>query len=335
MAELSTDSLAPWLVSQLDQLLARQGQAFLLQGPSGLGQYSLGLQLAQSWLCDAPVNRQACGQCSSCHAIAVRAHPDLSVLMPETDMLELGWPLNEKAQSEIDEKKRKPSKEIRVEAARDVVEFAQRTNARGHGKVVLIFPAERMNSITANTLLKTLEEPAGNVRFILASEAVHQLLPTIRSRCQVHAMTWPDELASLEWLQGQGMPVNDACTLLKTAGGRPDDAMDFVASGRDPKVWLKLPKAMATGDASLFKDWSMTQVIDALQKLCHDLLVVNVGGNPRFFALPDLPKSASSLALSAWSAELARCRRTSEHPFNTGLMLEALVSQAQTALNSS
>jgi DNA polymerase-3 subunit delta' len=38
--------------------------------------------------------------------------------MPETVALELDWPLDEKSQKEIDDKKRKPSKEIRVEAAR-------------------------------------------------------------------------------------------------------------------------------------------------------------------------------------------------------------------------
>jgi DNA polymerase-3 subunit delta' len=256
------------------------------------------------------------------------------MLMPETDMLALGWPLSEKAQSEIDEKKRKPSKEIRVEAAREVVEFSQRTNARGRGKVVLIFPAERMNPITANALLKTLEEPAGDVRFILASEAAHQLLPTIRSRCQLHTMAWPDELSSQKWLQEQGVAQNETRELLQSAGGRPEDALRFINSGRDPKIWHQLPKSLLLGDASPFKEWSMQQVVDALQKICHDLLVISVGGNPRFFVTTDLPAIVSRKAISSWAAELIRCRRTSEHPFNTALMLEALVNQAQTALNS-
>jgi DNA polymerase-3 subunit delta' len=334
MLAVTSVSSPPWLVGQLQQLLGRQGQAFLLQGPSGLGQYSLGLQLAQSWLCDEPSNTGACGQCPSCHAIEVRTHPDLCVLMPETDMMELGWPLNEKAQADIDEKKRKPSKEIRIEAARDAVEFSQRSNARGRGKVVLIFPAERMNHVTANALLKTLEEPAGDLRFILASEATHQLLATIRSRCQVHSMSWPDESVGLQWLQEQGVEPNEAATALPAAGGRPADAMSFIASGRNPKSWRLLPSAMKEGDISLFKDWSILDVIDALQKLCHDLMVVSAGGNPRFFAPADLPRIASRFALGNWYAELARCRRTSEHPLNAGLMLEALVSQAQTALNS-
>jgi DNA polymerase-3 subunit delta' len=85
-------NLAPWLADQLRGLLAQRGHAWLLQGPSGLGQYGLALGLAQAWLCDNPGPGGACGTCASCHAIEVRGHTDLCVLMPETVMLDLGWP---------------------------------------------------------------------------------------------------------------------------------------------------------------------------------------------------------------------------------------------------
>ena len=161
----------------------------------------------RAWLCESPSPQGACGHCGSCHAIDVRAHADLCVLMPEVQMMALGWPLPEKAQADIDDKKRKPSKEIRVEAMRDAVEFCQRTSARGRGKAVLVYPAEQMNAITANALLKTLEEPPGDARFVLASEASHQLLPTIRSRCLIHTMAWPDQQEALSWLDTQGVPL--------------------------------------------------------------------------------------------------------------------------------
>lgn len=325
---------APWIAAQAQALLAQRGHAWLLQGPSGLGQYSLGLELARAWLCDRPTPQGACGQCASCHAIDVRAHADLCVLMPETVMLELGWPLSEKAQSDIDEKKRKASKEIRIDAMRDAVEFAQRTSARGRGKAVLVYPAERMNHVTANALLKTLEEPPGDVKFALASEAAHQLLPTIRSRCIGHTMAWPDEQSSLQWLQGQGVPAAEAPQLLRAAGGRPEDAAQFARAGRSGKTWALLPRAVARGDAAAVAGLSPAQAVDALQKLCHDLLASQAGAQPRFFAAADLPPAAPVAALSAWWRELAHTARTVEHPFNAGLMLEALVSRAHHALNS-
>jgi len=80
--------------------------------------------------------------------------------------------------------------------------------------------------------------------------------------------------------------------------------------------------------------WSPAEAVDALLKLCHDLLVVDAGGAPRFFQSADLPASGSIASLNEWSRELVRTARTVEHPFNAGLMIEALVSQARLALNS-
>ncbi len=101
-------SMAPWIHRQSLDLLAQQGHAWLLQGPSGLGQYALGTALTSAWLCESEhaLTQGACGQCGSCHAISVHAHADLFVLMPETVLLDLGWPLSEKAQTDIDNKTR-------------------------------------------------------------------------------------------------------------------------------------------------------------------------------------------------------------------------------------
>jgi DNA polymerase-3 subunit delta' len=329
---------APWLRAQSLSLLSQQGHAWLLQGPSGLGQYELASALVGAWLCESANAKTegACGQCGSCHALSVHTHADLFVLMPETILLELGWPLSEKAQSEIDNKTRKPSKEIRIEAMRDSIEFSQRTNARGRGKAVLVFPAERMNHVTANALLKTLEEPPGDVKFVLATEAAHQLLPTIRSRCQTHTMTWPAEAEAVAWLVSQGLSTNDAPLLLKTAGGRPDEVLRQLQQGQTLQWWSQLPKAMLMGNASHCADLPASEVIDALQKLCHDLVMLQSQAPLKYFNDTDLPKLKTSQdQLTAWFKRLAQAAKTSEHPFNAGLMLEALCTEAREVMNSS
>ena len=60
---------------------------------------------------------------------------------------------------------------------------------------------------------------------------------------------------------------------------------------------------------------------------------LKAGAMPRFFEADDLPAGGSWQSLTAWSKALSQTRRTVEHPFNAGLMQEALVSQAQLALN--
>ncbi|MBK6359218.1 MAG: DNA polymerase III subunit delta' [Comamonadaceae bacterium] len=324
-------AMAPWVADQARLLLAQNGHAWLLHGPSGLGQYDLALSLASAWLCDQPSGEGACGHCGSCHAIDVRTHADLAVLMPETVLIERGWPLGEKAQAEIDDKKRKASREIRVEAMRETIEFSQRTSARGRAKVVLVYPAERMNHVTANALLKTLEEPPGDVKFVLATEASHLLLPTIRSRCMGHAMAWPEMSAALDWLAAQGFPPADARALLRIAGGRPDDALLLGRSGPPAESWPRLPRALARGDVGALSGFTPAQAITVLQKLCHDLLSQGCGAPPRFFDAADLPETSARMSiarLSGWAQSLARAARTAEHPFNPGLALEDLATQA-------
>ena len=276
--------------------------------------------------------------------------------MPESLSLSLGWPLDEKTQDELDSKKRKPSKEIKVDAAREAVTFTQFTRSRGTTKVVLVYPAERMNTVTANTLLKTLEEPPGAVKFILATEAAHQLLPTIRSRCQGHTMHWPVFEQALVWLTSQAGPEGkagklpetaDLQTLLAASGGRPADALARAQTGPSNAVakhWQAFPKAMARGEVGALTDWTPAQAVDALQKLCHDMLATRAGAKPRFFGPQDLPVLAPRpgqpeggpgfAALGAWAKELAATARTVEHPYNPGLMLEALASRAQLALRA-
>jgi DNA polymerase-3 subunit delta' len=59
-----------------------------------------------------------------------------------------------------------------------------------------------------------------------------------------------------------------------------------------------------------------------------------VGAAPRFFPTQALPVGAPLAALTQWSRDLLSSARSAEHPFNAGLMLEALVSQARGALRA-
>ncbi len=327
-------ALAPWLQSQLTSLLAQRGHAWLLEGPSGLGQYELGLATVKAWLCEAPTADGACNACGSCHLVDTHAHPDLAVLMPETVALELGWPLSEKAQKAIDDKDRKPSKEIQVDAMRDTVGFAQRTSARGRGTAIFVYPAERMNTTTANTLLKTLEEPAGDTRLLLACEATHQMLPTVRSRCQSRAMVWPDAAQALAWLKTQaptqGFTDSALATCLRAAGGRPNQALAWAAAGWKPQQWEALPAAVAKGDWSWLGQWSPAEQLDALQKICHDLMAVAAHAPPRFFPAESLPADAPRWGvLARWSRDLMQAARSVEHPYIPGLMQEAWAARAR------
>jgi DNA polymerase-3 subunit delta' len=82
-------------------------------------------------------------------------------------------------------------------------------------------------------------------------------------------------------------------------------------------------------------DLPLAEAVSRLQKLCHDLLALQSGATPRFFAAADLPaQPLSAAALGRWWQQLGRSARTAEHPLNPGLAAEFLVSSARQALNS-
>ena len=100
-------------------------------------------------------------------------------------------------------------------------------------------------------------------------------------------------------------------------------------------AWAHLPKALAQGDAAALADLPLAETVARLQKLCADLMAVQTGAPPRFFAVADLPARPVSLpALACWWGQLAQAARSAEHPLNAGLALEYFASSARQALNS-
>ncbi len=326
----------PWLGKPLQEALRTQrGHALLIHGPQGIGQFELALTLAQAWLCETNPQQQPCGSCTSCRLVQAHSHPDLLVLLPEALRESLGWGASEESNEGEGGKssKTKPSKEIKVEAVRTAVSFAQSTSARGRRKVVLIHPAERMNAVAANTLLKTLEEPPGDARFVLSCGAPDALLPTIRSRCQAVPLALPAADVASAWLAQQQVAQPEV--LLAAAGGQPLEALAWVREGVDAVTWSRLPKQLAAGEVGTLASWPLPRLVDALHKLCHDAMCLACGAPPRYFPPASLPSGASMPALVAWSRELRQTIRHAEHPWNLPVMVESLVLQAQQALHTS
>jgi DNA polymerase-3 subunit delta' len=343
MSESTRPDLWPWLQQPLVAALAQlNSHAVLLHGPEGVGQFEFALALACAWLCEAApagsAYRPACGRCTSCHLIDAGSHPDLMVVLPEALQASLGWQAaaedSESPEKSGSGKTKKLSQEIKVDAIRAVVQFSQHTASRGRAKVVLVHPAERMNLIAANTLLKTLEEPPGQVRFVLSGAALDQLLPTVRSRCQAWRLPLPDTEVATGWLQSQldGIAPADARVLLDAAGGQPLTARDRRELGLDARYWPQIPKDLLNGTATALTGWPLTLVVETLQKVCHDLACVAAGAAPRYFPAASLPAAPDLNLLTSWAQELRKTSRHAEHPWNQGLKVETLLLQARAVM---
>jgi len=259
-----------------------------------------------------------------------RLHPDLFVLMPEALRKSQGWLLvDDKADSA--DNKRKPSQQIRIDEVRALIDWSQKTTARGRGKVVVLHPADSLNLQSASALLKTLEEPAPGTRLVLTTADPARLLPTVRSRCQRVLLPAPNHSQALAWLAGQGVARPEV--LLAACCGRPLEALALSQRGVDADVWAALPRAVAQGaGAAALAGWPVPVVVDALHKLCHDALACSVGAQARYFPQATVPRAAALPALLAWAEALARVARHAEHPWSEALLLDSLLGQGQQAL---
>jgi DNA polymerase-3 subunit delta' len=335
--------LPPWLQAPLQQALAQRAHARLIHGPEGVGQFELALALAHHALCEAVEagegGARPCGCCPGCRLYAARQHPDLRLLLPAALRAALAAAAegdDEAADAETDEgagegsarsARARPSREIRVDEVRAAIAWTQTSASRGRGKLLVLHPAQALNTVAANALLKTLEEPPAGVRLLLTCADPQALLPTLRSRCQRIALPLPPRAQALAWLRARGLA--DAEVLLDAAGGRPDGALALHAEGFDAARWGRLPRAVAAGDAGVLAGCSVTRTVDVLQRLAHDLMCTAAGAPPRFFPAASLPAAGSRAALNDWAAALARAARHAEHPWHAPLLVEALLAQAR------
>jgi DNA polymerase-3 subunit delta' len=332
-------ALPPWLHTPLQQALAQRGHARLIHGPEGVGQFELALALARHALCEADhaaPGARPCGRCAGCRLVGTgvpgHQHPDLRLLLPaalRAALAEAGDGDDEGADGEGSSRSTRaaPSREIRVDEVRAAIAWTQTSASRGRGKLLLLHPAQALNPVAANALLKTLEEPPAGVQLLLTCADPQALLPTLRSRCQRIALKLPPQAEALAWLRARGLA--DAEVLLAAAGGRPDGALALHAEGFDGPRWGRLPRAVAAGDASVLAGCSVARVVDVLQRLAHDLTCTAAGAPPRFFAAASLPPVASRTALNDWAAALARTARHAGHPWHAPLLVEALLAQAR------
>lgn len=316
-------------------LLARREQlphALLLIGQKGLGKFELARQFAASLLCESPqADGRACGKCLACNWYTQGNHPDFRQLQPEA-LAEEG---------EAEDGKKKPSQQITIDQVRGLDEFLNVGTHRAGLRIILVHPAEAMNRSTANSLLKTLEEPAPSTLFLLVSNEPLRLLPTIRSRCQSVPVPVPSAELATQALLADG--IADAPRWLALAGGSPGLASELAASGQG--AWLEAlvkrlaagrnadPLSMAAELEKLVKDSKgkllLKNVIDALQKWLVDLNLARNGLPARYF----LPQQSTTAALADmipairlihFYRDLIKRRQEAEQPLNARLFLEGV-----------
>lgn len=134
--------------------------AFIFYGIHGIGKHTTALMFAKALNC-ANASDDCCDHCVSCDKTARRLHPDVLCIEPLED-----------------------KKNITIAQLREMQEQIAYHPIEGRWKAVIIDQADRLQTESANCLLKTLEEPPDNTVIILVAHSISGMLPTVLSRCQ-------------------------------------------------------------------------------------------------------------------------------------------------------
>jgi DNA polymerase-3 subunit delta' len=335
-----SNSIYPWQSSgwqQLQQLRQRLPHAILFHGAAGIGKADFIECFAQSLLCEnVKADGHACGECPSCGWFTQHNHPDYRRVRPEA--LEDEPPVDEEGVDADTGKKSKsakaPSKEIKIEQIRALADFMNISTHRQGLRVVVLYPAEALNTPASNALLKTLEEPPPGTVFLLASNSLDRLLPTILSRCRKFAMPMPEHAQALGWLKEQGLA--DADSWLLEQGGAPLAALaQSEAGSREDMDTLLQLLAHPSVDGALktaekLSKAPLAALVSWEQRWLYDVFSYKLSGSIRYY--PRYRKELAALAGKVHTANLMRAiksanerRAIADHPLSPKLFVEDLL----------
>jgi DNA polymerase-3 subunit delta' len=212
---LSQQAAVEWLSTAA--AADRLPHGLIFSGPAGVGKGTTARALATLFLCEKPKGDQPCGKCEGCRGMAADVHPDYHIIHRRLIRLE---------------KKENKASTLAAEVIRvHLNDKANNKSIMNRGKVFVVEEAELMNSTAQNSLLKTLEEPPGRTLIILLTTNANQLLPTIRSRCQlVRFSALPEQLVK-EQLIKRGIDARDAEDAARISNGSLGSSIIWLEDG--------------------------------------------------------------------------------------------------------
>ena len=198
------------VVRALSNALAqnRLHHAYLFTGTRGVGKTTIARIFAKSLNCASGITATPCGECSACKEIDSGRFVDL---------IELDAASN-----------------TQVDNMRELLESALYAPSSGRFKVYIIDEVHMLSKSAFNAMLKTLEEPPGHVKFILATTDPQKIPVTVLSRClQFNLKQLPPALiaARLQYvLEQEQLSFEPAAVNLiaRTAQGSMRDALSLM-----------------------------------------------------------------------------------------------------------
>lgn len=162
--------------------LNRVSHAYIFEGPNGTKKSSTAFLFAKSLLCTNPQGFNPCNECHNCRRVDNRTHPNLFHVKPQ-------------------------GKVIKKEQIQSLINEFSKASLEAGPRIYIIEEADKLNLTSANTLLKTMEEPGLDIYQILITENFNSLLKTITSRAEtLHFKPIDKEIIRRQLIENDIMP---------------------------------------------------------------------------------------------------------------------------------
>ncbi len=259
----------------------RIAHSYIFTGPEGVGKKTTAQAFCFHLFCEVD-QTNPCGNCINCKKLGKKLHPDVKYIYPE-------------------------KRDIKINTIRLVEIFLRTRPLSAPYKIIIIESAEKMNLEAANALLKSLEEPPSYGIFILITDNLTNLLPTIISRSQiVRFLPLSEKIIKTYLSEKKNFEESLAETLAELSLGSLGKALEIAEKGllEDLNAFVKAGK--------VGKGEQQFQVIEKLAKLDRESLDL-------FLLL---------LSLWVWKSYLAR---KIEIPFPSSLPSELFEEEVERA----
>jgi DNA polymerase-3 subunit delta' len=302
---------------------ARVGQSLLMAGPRGVGKYQFAVALAQALNCDRVMNGDACGHCVPCRKIAAGEHADVQTIVKDGQF-------------------------IKIDQMRSMSRDAQFRPYEGRHRVLIIDEADRMNLPSANSILKTLEEPPESTLIVLVTAKPYGLPETIRSRCQMLSFApLPADEIDEHLRTRENKPADEARVLARLSRGSIGQALeidlDEYREMRDTMLELvetlsladDVTKLLAASEylgRRLEKD-GFEDHLDTLMVLLADLLHLKLNASEESLTNSDVVERLARVAdkitidrITLWADQIEQIFQALPRNINRQLAMDAMLT---------